>query len=99
MTDALAGEGVFPAVQEMLGRLRDEVDAILLDASPGHLTGAINWGDLSCVQASLNMADDGSLSFGVLIEEAAPDERALIAYVRKKLAAKKWVNVEVKTQW
>lgn len=58
------------------------------------ITGAINWGDLSC--SDVEKRADGV--YLVTIEEASPDAQSLSAYVQGWLTKWGW-PVEVETEW
>ena len=61
--------------------------------------GAINWGDLRCSAAMRLLFDDGSWEYEVLIEEAAPENSSLHAYVSEYLGSCGYSNVSVRSEW
>ena len=73
----------------------DDDDTII---ARGLSDDAVNWGDLSCVQARLCLTDTGEMTYVVYLEEAAPDATCLREFVRKQLK-EKFGDVEVQTEW
>ena len=61
--------------------------------------GAINWGDLHCVEAFVRIGSVRGMSGEVLIEEAAPDNYDFQVAVNEGLKARGFDNVEVRTEW
>lgn len=91
--------------RRMLRRLRElegRTDEILHAAReererPG---GAVNWGaNVCCFQAEDWIAEDGSRGQRVWIQKASPDATELQEYVRKALAERGFLNIEVRTEW
>jgi hypothetical protein len=67
------------------------------------IAGAINWADLSCVEACLVRSFSGGKSlearYQVSIEEVAPDQREFIEAIGSQLRKRGWPDVEVLTEW
>lgn len=63
------------------------------------IKGPINWADLSCVEASYVLTDDGSTHLEVLIEEADPSAIELRESVTAELSKAGWPGVVVVTEW
>lgn len=82
-----------------LGRLTQRTDVALCAAKQANTPGAINWGDLRCVEACVSLDSSGDLYYQVSIEEAAPDSTELRQFVADALAAEGWGNVRVVTEW
>lgn len=87
-------------------RLRDLVNAALAEA--GELScaersrlGAINWGDLGCVdvEARRSLLRKGGALIAVVIEEASPDAVGLHAFVGDYLEIHGHPEVLVETAW
>ena len=84
----------------LLKKLSHDVDLILHDLNSGSISGAINWGDLGCAEASYSINDQGAKLYNVLIEEAAPDNAELCAVVYRRLIQRGWPdNVAVSCEW
>jgi len=86
-------------LQELREATDDIVEAILAMPQSDRPYGAINWADLSCVEAYYKVDDEGVESYGVVIEEAAPDDRELCALIYAKLCARGYEGVTVETEW
>lgn len=61
--------------------------------------GAVNWADLSCVEAAWVRTDRGDEHAEVLIEEAAPEAVELQRAVKAELAIDGWPDVSARTEW
>lgn len=59
----------------------------------------VNWAALRCTQAMYRIDDDGSESYGVIVEEASPESRLLGEVIAKYLFDNGFLNVEVVTEW
>lgn len=81
-----------------LSRLR-EVTNTALQQAHGHVDGAINWGDLRCLEARHFVTDDGETGYQVIIEEASPTAANLHRFVGESLAEVGFADVEVMTSW
>jgi glutamyl-tRNA reductase len=92
-------DACFDAVMQRAKELEDATEKALKAAKRAKVEGAINWGDLHCVEASINVAAHEGLCGRVLIEEAAPDNRDLREYVYQYLTRKGFRDVEVTTEW
>lgn len=68
-------------------------------ARHANVAGAINWGDLSCVESNYLFNQDGDESYSVLIEEADSRNYELQKYVFEYLEAHGFSNVDVVTDW
>lgn len=79
--------------------LMEETNKILGDLEPGEVDGAINWGDLGCMDALHQENVHGESNYRVIIQEASPDAYHLQEYVAKTLAERGFINVEVDTEW
>lgn len=87
--------------RENLRRLEEDTETIISTLSPTDIDGAINWGDLHCVEALLIMNKDGLEYYQVCIEEASPDNHDLHNAVYEQLVTKYgWLSTtEVVTEW
>ena len=85
--------------QQRLQHLRRLTNEALHAAEAAGIADAVNWGDLSCVEAALVLTDEGRSYYRVMIEEASPDAYKLGVYVRDWLAKRGWTDVEVLTEW
>ena len=89
--------------QEQLKALKAATDAILDAASkepPREWAGqAINWGDLSCVEAVWVRTDEGLEQARILIEEVDDCAIAFQDDVAKRLTLVGWPDVVVQTSW
>lgn len=85
--------------QQRLQHLRRLANDALDAAEAAGIEDAVNWGDLSCVEAALVLTDEGRSYYRVMIEEASPDAYKLGVYVRDWLAKRGWTDVEVLTEW
>lgn len=85
--------------QRRLQHLRRLTNDALDAAEAAGIEDAVNWGDLSCVEAALVLTDEGRSYYRVMIEEASPDAYHLGVYVRNWLAKHGWTDVEVLTEW
>lgn len=84
----------------LLKRLKETADKACDTAQAAGVTGAINWGDLGCVEARMCLADDGSITYDVLIEEAAPGSVELMQHVSEAVGKLGLAHpVEVRTEW
>ena len=85
--------------QQRLQHLRRLTNEALHAAEAAGIADAVNWGDLSCVEAALVLTDEGSRYYWVIIEEAPPDAHNLVTYVEDWLAKRGWTDVVVLTEW
>ena len=85
--------------QQRLQHLRRLANDALDAAEAAGIEDAVNWGDLSCVEAALVLTDEGRSYYRVMIEEASPDAYKLGVYVRDWLAKRGWTDVEGLTEW
>lgn len=85
-------------VDASLSRLREATNTALQQAH-GHVDGAINWGDLRCLEARHFVTDDGDTGYQVFIEEADPAANDLHRFISKKLAEAGFAEIEVVTAW
>jgi|PlaIllAssembly_1097288.scaffolds.fasta_scaffold05989_11 hypothetical protein len=81
--------------------LLEETNKILEDLDPHEVPGAINWGDLRCVDAlKMQSVHDTKANFyQVEIEEADPGAWELHEHVSKALAERGFYHVQVVTAW
>lgn len=63
------------------------------------IQGAVNWGDLGCVEARSWRDNYGTEGLTVFVEEADPGSVYLHAFIREYLADRGWAGVEVATEW
>lgn len=84
-------------LQAVAGVIRNHVNDAIGRLKPDECPGAINWGDLSCVEVSLVLTDDEP-QWRVVIEEASPDAWNLQIYVHKELV-KLGYDAFVSTEW
>lgn len=70
-------------------------------AHKDEITGAINWGDLHCVNTEYAIDRGGVVVYRVYIEEAAPYENDLITFVLHYLKENGFdeLTLEVVTEW
>ena len=80
---------------EELVRATNEVIAEL----EGKVDDAVNWGDLTCIDAWLCLGRGGDRWYAVCITEADPCATRFQECVRQKLAERGYENVEVYTEW
>lgn len=84
----------------VLASLKTHTNEILAALDREEVSGdAINFGDLSCTEASFVITDTNDEYRQVLIEEASPDCRKLPALMRQKLADGGFGDVQVVTEW
>jgi hypothetical protein len=83
--------------------LQAAIDTILAAAAhePGHVRsamGAINWGDLRCVdlEERRSLLHPGEPQIVAIIEEASPDAIGLHAYIHARLCRD---DVTIETEW
>ena len=62
------------------------------------INDAVNWADLQCVSASIEMYRDQSWGWAVTIEEVSPTAEIFRKYIYDRLVARGY-NVEVRTEW
>ena len=90
-------------MSETLGKLREiqlEVDSILSNAYIDKLEGAINWGDLRCVNVAYCQDVYNEVYYTVEIEEVSPTAYKLQEYVYYKLVEKyPDLDIRVSTDW
>lgn len=60
---------------------------------------AINWGDLSCLEARSWTNDSGDAGYTVHIEEVSPTAAKFLNFIAGALIAKGWGVVEVVGEW
>jgi hypothetical protein len=82
-----------------LKRLCQATNEAIEKLQQAKIPGAINWADLSCVEASSVTTDEGETYLQVTIEEASPAETGLQAAVAKDLEERGWPGVLVVTEW
>lgn len=63
------------------------------------INGAINWGDLGCVDARKWQDCWGNEGMTVYIEEASESATELHSFIREYLKDRGWSGVEVVTEW
>ena len=85
--------------QQRLQHLRRLANEALDAAEVAGIEDAVNWGNLSCVEAALVLTDEGRSSYWVIIEGASPDAYNLVTYVEDWLAKRGWTDVVVLTEW
>ena len=89
--------------REELKLIQKEVDEALFSARSQKIEGAINWGDLFCVEVCRCENQDGVETIKVFIEEADPNNPELIGYVSSWLDTQSRVqiieDIEVYTEW
>ena len=79
-------------------KLQAVADEILAQAfeKRSEIRGAVNWGDLRCVDVEISLLDD---VVTVTIEEASPDALELCRFVAKELARRGYDEVAARTEW
>jgi hypothetical protein len=84
--------------EEEAAALQATVDEILVLAAEkrSEIGGAVNWGDLRCVDVEISLID-GRVT--VTIEEASPSALELCRFVAKELARRGHDEIAVKTEW
>lgn len=68
-------------------------DALEYARSKG-VKGAINWGDLQCVQVSHCVDDEGEEQYEALIEEASPKNPDLNYFIHEYIAIQSKVSID-----
>jgi hypothetical protein len=83
-------------------RLREEADAAC-DAAylarEEFSYQCVNWGDFGCVSAEHWVDDEGVEGYRVLLEEADPNNREVAEFVRARLDAAGFHDVEITFEW
>ena len=79
-------------------KLQAVVDEILAQASEKRpeISGAVNWGDLRCVDVEMSLLDD---VVTVTIAEAASEAVELCRFVSEQLARRGYGAIAVRTEW
>jgi len=77
------------------------VESILKNIDPNTIDGAINWGDLHCVEVSkhITLWPDTEEYYQVLIEEADPVNPELVEFVQEKLFRVLGHIIRVEFEW
>ena len=89
--------------EEVMALIRKTVEEILeelgsLKQPERDRFGAINWGDLGCIEVRWFKSDLGDEGYSVLIEEASPYSK-LGENVKRMLRERGFPDVEVNTEW
>ncbi len=63
-----------------------------------HIAGAVNWGDLSCLDVEWYETLLGESGYRVVIEEAAPENQEFQRFIREDIK-KFGFDVQVVTEW
>ncbi len=86
---------------ELLKRLQKDTNTVLGGMNPSAFREAINWGDLSCFEVVHSVNQEGGETFGILIQEAAPDCWVFKKAVREglRLMGHEVRDVFVSTEW
>mgnify|MGYP000907499186 FL=1 len=82
-----------------LQKVQREINAILDDAPAVSIKGAINWGDLNCVEVELSVNVEGTWMLNAVIEEADPNNPDLLGYIVEQLKQRGYANVFVRAEW
>ena len=83
-----------------LKEIYEYANEVLENTKPEDIEGAINWGDLGCVDVVMSMSVHGGMWIRVDIEEADPHNPELRGYMHGKLTAKyPDTEFEVCTEW
>ena len=63
--------------------------------------GAVNMGDLGCVDVVVGVDADGAARLALWFEEASPDEELLLTYLRERLRAEfpEYDYIDVTLAW
>jgi hypothetical protein len=69
---------------------------VLAAEKRSEIGGAVNWGDLRCVDVEISLID-GRVT--VTIEEASPSALELCRFVAKELARRGHDEIAVRTEW
>lgn len=87
--------------REELKKLRQATDDAIGEVESQRLVHgeAINWADLSCMQAAWVETDDGEAYAEVKIEEAAPECPKFAAEIERILEKANYPGVRVVTEW
>jgi hypothetical protein len=87
----------------LLKAIQEIVQEALEAANPDKIPGAINWGDLSCVEVCRCEDQDGMTEIRILVEEASPDNEELHKYIISWLEFQSKVQINepytVITEW
>ena len=73
----------------------DEILALAVEKR-SEIGGAVNWGDLRCVDVEISLLD-GHVT--VTVEEASPSASELCRFVAKELARRRHDEIAVRTEW
>jgi hypothetical protein len=76
--------------------LQATVDEILALAVEKRSRGAMNWGDLLCLDVEVSLLD-GIVT--VTVEGAAPEAIELCRFVSEELARRGYSGIAVRTEW
>jgi hypothetical protein len=84
-----------------LKALRRTTDEAINDAIEhrSEISGAVNWTDLSCINAFEWRDDDGDFGWYVQIEEADPSCVDFHSHIERYLEARGFPGVTVRTEW
>lgn len=84
----------------LLEQFEEDVDKIIDSAKPKDFPSAsINWGDLGCVRASVEIDKNKQVFFIAYVEELDPHNSEFSEWVQSKLAEKGYENVEIRCSW
>jgi len=91
---------------EKLKLIKEVVGEAIEAAQQSEIQGPnphLNWGDLSCVEVSYCLSDDGQESYIALIEEADPINDEFRAFIANYMLTQSKVQIDrelvIKTEW
>ena len=79
---------------EKLKLIKEVVGEAIEAAQQSEIQGPINWGDLSCVEVSYCLSDDGQESYIALIEEADPINDEFRAFIANYMLTQSKVQID-----
>ena len=80
--------------------VRTLAEAAVAAAAKAESMDAINWGDLSVVEVSRCVRDDGDIWWHVLIEEASPSSAIFQAFVQRHMKEAGFIGeLRIETAW
>lgn len=86
--------------EDKLREIYEFANEVLDNLKPGDVEGAINWGDLGCVDVSWCKSVHGTESVMLMIEEVSPDCYTLRQYMEERMTLRfPDVTFDVQTEW
>ena len=99
-----SGKEIQATVNQILKEMQEERANTPNDDRNYWQSGAINWGDLQCVEVHrvedmLDSTHEGSKRIRIIIEEADPSNHDFCREILKRFEAKTGQAIEVVTEW